>query len=140
MKPGDRTSFTWRPDEPVNAFECMLVTAGKAIPTRAFAVAVTASDASGERISPEGSAWFHSDLLDAHCQYAPESEASEASRLKPWTSPTIPDSILIEAVAWPSGGDDIPDVIALGISPVTEETGTGAPRTWQILHPQEDDA
>ncbi|MEE1650728.1 hypothetical protein V1260_07970 [Brachybacterium sp. J144] len=122
----------------MNAFECMLVTAGREIPARAFAVAVTAVDSSGERITPESDAWFHSDLLGTDCQYAPASDATTASRLKAWTSASIPDSFLIEAVAWPSGGDDIPVVIALGISAVPEDPG--APRTWQLLHPQENHA
>ena len=137
MKPGDRIGFTWQPEEPVEEFECMIVTNHEAITSRAFAVAVTATDAIGEPVPPSEGPWFFSDLLGTYCQYAPESEPSSASRLQPWTGTAIADTFRIEAVAWPSGGADIPEIIALGVSPVPDESTT--PRTWKLLHPQEGD-
>ncbi|MGP9707006.1 hypothetical protein [Brachybacterium sp. AOP24-D1-21] len=137
MKPGDRIAFTWQPEEPVEAFECMLVTNRKSLTDRAFAVAVTAFDAAGDRVLPREGAWFHSDLLGTHCQYTRETEPFSAARLQPWTGTAIAQVFQIEAVAWPSGGDDIPEIIALGVSAVPPAATTA--RNWQLVHPQEGD-
>lgn len=135
MKPGDRIAFTWQPEEPVQAFECMLITNREALTDRAFAVAVTALDAAGDHIPPQEGAWFHSDLLGTHFQYTPESGPSTAARLQPWTGTAIAQRFQFEAVAWPSGGDSLPEVVALGVSPVPPFAA--ATRTWQLIRPQE---
>lgn len=134
MRPGDREIFDWHPGDAVDAFECILVTHGAAVPDRAFAVAVHALDAHGELITPQSSVWFHSDLLKTHCQYAPGSPTGSSTALSPWTAGVGSRRFRIEAVAWPSGGADIPAVIGLGISAVPDDLR--APRGWQLLTPQ----
>lgn len=135
MKPGDRVEFTWQPTEPVEAFECMLVTAGEPIGARSFAVTVSATDALGDEVSPQGTAWRLSNALGAHFQYSRESTPTVGSRLHPWVGTAIAQKFVIGAVGWPPEGDDVPDIIALGVSAVHADPT--APRVWTLLAPSE---
>ena len=137
MRPGDRAKFDWHPDQPVDAFECILVTNGESVPDRGFAVTIEAHDADGALVPPTTQNWLFSDALGTHFQYAPGTTHSAASRLASWNGSAIPQKFHIEAVAWPSGGSNIPDTIALGVSAVPADPT--AARTWQLLTPQRED-
>lgn len=137
MKLRERVAFAWSPDEPTDAFECVLIAGREALQARAFAVTVTAKDVDGLVIPPLGDRWSFSNSLSAYFKYSPASDINAGARIESWAGSAIVDSVSIEAVAWTAEDSDVPDVTALGISAVP--SSSFVPRTWHILRPQEGD-
>lgn len=135
LKPGERKTFRWRPDSAIDSFDCVVVTSPSALPSRAFAVAVTVLDVDNTPIEPAGTPWYYSKTFGTHFQYTPAAEEGHAARLEPWTSSTILESVRFDVVGWPNGGPEIADPIAVGVCPVS--TDPRATRSWTLLTPMD---
>lgn len=137
LKPGERKTFRWRPDLPIDTFECVVITSPSELPSRAFAVAVSALDADGAVIEPDGVPWHYSKTFGTYFQYTQATEKGRGARLAPWTSETILEWVQLEVVGWSDEGTDIADPIALGVCPVS--TNAQAIRSWTLLTPLDGD-
>lgn len=137
MKPGERRTFRWRPDPPIDAFECVVITSPSELPSRAFAVAVSALDADHTAIAPNGTPWYYSKTFGTYFQYTPATKEGHGARLEPWASDTILESVQFDVVGWPDGGPEIAAPVAVGVCPISADPQ--APRSWTLLTPLDGD-
>ena len=137
MKSREHVAFSWRPESPITAFSCAVITEASEVPRRAFAVAVTAVDADGEHVAPLDSDWPYSSALKSHYRYTPATTDAGTAVLAPWRSDVYFESVEIRVVAW-LPDDETPDVAAVAVSPLADTDAHG--RSWSIVRRGKEEA
>ncbi|MFC0675709.1 hypothetical protein [Brachybacterium hainanense] len=130
MKPGERRTFTWLPESPTKAFDCIIALDGEADP-RSFVVTALALDADGVEVPPTSRRWVYSDHFTGYFQYGPLDEPQSTIRLRTWTSDAYVAEIRIEVIAWLKSAPSIPGIRALAVAP--SDSSPVDSRTWNVL-------
>lgn len=132
MRHPERASFSWRPSEAIQSFECAVVTDARENDARAYAVTVSVLDGAGDEITPEHGSWLYSSSLERFFQYSPETTDDPTLRLEGWIGETYVDSVHVEVLAWEKSRE-LPQILAMAFSPAPRSSA--ATQHWTVLGP-----